>query len=90
MQTATATLRLLEQIHQAPDDGVVGALDAAGVATSESAMGQAVSGFMQMREHMLDRAQQLRTKATAGRSTISLRWRRPRPARAGPKVESKA
>jgi hypothetical protein len=44
MTTATATLRLLERIHQAAEPMLVDALASAEIATSESAMGGCVGG----------------------------------------------
>ncbi|MFI5456744.1 MAG: hypothetical protein ACHRXM_14960 [Isosphaerales bacterium] len=43
LSTATATLRLIEGIHLSSDDGVVGVLARAEVATSESAMGECLN-----------------------------------------------
>jgi hypothetical protein len=40
LRTALATMVLVQQCHQAADDGLIGALDSAEVATSESAMGE--------------------------------------------------
>ena len=43
MKTASATLTLLERLHEVKPDGVVGALATAEIATSESAMGTCLS-----------------------------------------------
>ncbi len=43
LKTATATLRILEKLHLSADGAVVGALAAAEVATSESAMGECLN-----------------------------------------------
>jgi hypothetical protein len=43
LNTATATLRLLEKVHLSSDDAVIGALALAEVATSESAMGECLN-----------------------------------------------
>jgi hypothetical protein len=43
LKTATATLQLLEKIHQSADGAVVGAIASAEVATSESAMGECLN-----------------------------------------------
>jgi hypothetical protein len=43
LNTATATLRLLEKLHLSADGAVVGALAAAEIATSESAMGECLN-----------------------------------------------
>ena len=43
LNTATATLRLLEKVHLATDDAVVAVLDSAEVATSVSAMGECLN-----------------------------------------------
>ena len=43
LKTATTTLQILEKVHQSADGAVVGALDSAEVATSESAMGECLN-----------------------------------------------
>ena len=43
LKTATATLQILEKLHLSADGAVVGALDSAEVATSESAMGECLN-----------------------------------------------
>ncbi len=43
LNTATATLRLLEKVHLSAEDAVIGALASAEVATSESAMGECLT-----------------------------------------------
>jgi hypothetical protein len=43
LKTATATLQILEKLHQSADGAVVGALASAEVATSESAMGECLN-----------------------------------------------